>query len=60
MIVWEEKIRKLMGMTRKTFQGDHFRVSLGTGHALTSMIKTPNGANSEANNRTILLITFRQ
>ena len=36
-----------MGITRKTFQGDHFGANLGTGHALTSMIKTPNEANSE-------------
>ena len=34
-------------MTRKTFQGDHFGVNLGTGHALTSMIQTPNEANSK-------------
>ena len=36
-----------MGITRKTFQGDHFGVNLETGHALTSIIQTPNEANSE-------------
>ena len=36
-----------MGITRKTFQGDYFGVNLGIGHGLTSMIETPNKANSE-------------
>ena len=60
MIVWDENIRKRMGMTWKTFEGDHFGASLGIGNSLTTMIKTPNEANFEDNNLAVLLTTFRQ
>ena len=48
-----------MGMKKKTFQGDHFGVNLGTWHALTIYDQAPNEANSEDNHPVVLLTTFR-